>query len=160
MGSKADHNPHANWDWWKCTFYAITLAVYGWKQPSFGHFLAIFGLFCQIFCSSDHIYVYFRLELHQCHTYTCGKVVWGRLAPLQVPFQVRGCPKMPFFRVKMDHDGRLVPGQGNPPGSCLMGHITSQSMGKHDLGPFMPSPATYLVQWPRGSENGYFWAKK
>ena len=57
----------------------------------------------------------------------------------------------------MDHDGRLVPGQGNPPGNCLMGHITSPSMGKDDLGPFMPSPATYLVQW--GCENGYFWVK-
>ena len=70
----------------------------------------------------------------------------------------QGVSKNALFRVKIDHDGRLVPGQGNPPGNCLMGHITSQSMGKHDLGPFMPFPATYLVQW--GSENGYFWVKK
>ena len=68
-----------------------------------------------------------------------------------------GAAKNAHFWVKMDHDGRLVPGQGNPPGNCLMGHITSQSMGKDDLGPFMPSPATYLVQW--GCENGYFWVK-
>ena len=74
-----------------------------------------------------------------------------------MPFPGQGAAKNAHFWVKMDHDGRLVPGQGNPPGNCLMGHITSQSMGKDDLGPFMPSPATYLVQW--GSENGYFWVK-
>ena len=72
-----------------------------------------------------------------------------------MPFSGQGAATNAHFWVKMDHDGRLVPGQGNPPGNCLMGHITSQSMGKPDLGPFMPSPATYLVQW--GSENGYFW---
>ena len=31
MNSKADHNPHAKWDWWQYVFYAITLAIYGWK---------------------------------------------------------------------------------------------------------------------------------
>ena len=31
---------------------------------------------------------------------------------------------------KKAHNGRLVPGQGNPPGNCLVGHITSQSTGK------------------------------
>ena len=61
---------------------------------------------------------------------------------------------MGFFIAKIDHDGRLVPGQGNPPGNCLVGHITSQSTGKHYLGPFKPSPGTHLVLW--GSENGYF----
>ena len=25
IDSKADHNPHANWDWWKYIFYAKTL---------------------------------------------------------------------------------------------------------------------------------------
>ena len=31
MDSKADHDPHANWDWWKYVFYAMTLASYGLK---------------------------------------------------------------------------------------------------------------------------------
>ena len=74
-----------------------------------------------------------------------------------MPFPGQGAAKNAHFWVNMDLDGRLVPGQGNPPGNCLMGHITSQSMGKDDLGPFMPSPAIYLVQW--GCENGYFWVK-
>ena len=84
-------------------------------------------------------------------------MVWGHFPPLQVPFPGQGAAKNAHFWVNMDLDGRLVPGQGNPPGNCLMGHITSQSMGKDDLGSFMPSPATYLVQW--GCENGYFWVK-
>ena len=65
MNSKVDHSPHANWDWWKYIFYAITLVIYGWKWPSFDHFLAIFGLFLQIFYSTDYIYAYFKLEMHQ-----------------------------------------------------------------------------------------------
>ena len=31
IDSKADHNPHANWYWWKYVFYAITLAIHGSK---------------------------------------------------------------------------------------------------------------------------------
>ena len=31
IDSKADHNLHANWYWWKYVFYAITLAIYGSK---------------------------------------------------------------------------------------------------------------------------------
>ena len=51
-----------------------------------GIFLAIFGLFLQTFCSSDYIYAYFKLEMDQELPYTYGKVGWGHLAPLQVPF--------------------------------------------------------------------------
>ena len=38
---------------------------------------------------------------------------------------------MGLFMAKIAHNGELVPGQGNPPGNWLMGHITSHSMGKH-----------------------------
>ena len=41
-----------------------------------------------------------------------------------------------IFMAVIAHNGELVPGQRNPPGNWLMGHITCQSMGKHDLGPF------------------------
>ena len=51
-----------------------------------GLFKAMFGLFLQVFCSTDHIYAYFKLEMDQELPYTYGKVGWGHLAPLQVPF--------------------------------------------------------------------------
>ena len=34
-----------------------------WLKKAF--FLAMFGLFLQTFCSSDYIYAYFKLEMHQ-----------------------------------------------------------------------------------------------
>ena len=61
----------------------------------------MFGLFLQVFCSTDHIYAYFKLEMDQELPYTYGKVGWGHLAPLQVPFQVRGRPKMAHLGPKM-----------------------------------------------------------
>ena len=47
------------------------------------------------------IYAYFKLEMDQELPYTYGKVGWGHLAPLQVPFQVRGRPKMAHLGPKM-----------------------------------------------------------
>jgi len=61
---------------------------------------------------------------------------------------------MGSFMAKIVHIGGLVPGQRNPPGNCLMGHITSQSMGKHYLGPLKPSPGTISGQ--RGSKKWLF----
>ena len=46
----------------------------------------------------------------------------------------------------------------DPSGNCFMSHITSNYMGKHDLGPFKPSPGTQSGQ--RGSENDYIRVKK
>ena len=70
IDSKADHNPHANWYWWKYVFYAITFMLWLisrlWlKIAIIWQILAIFGLFWQIFCSTDSIYAYFKLEMHQ-----------------------------------------------------------------------------------------------
>ena len=39
-----------------------------------------------------------------------------------------------------------------------MGHITTQSMGKHDLGPFKASPGPQSGQ--QGSENYYLLSQK
>ena len=39
-----------------------------------GLFKAMFGLFLQVFCSTDHIYAYFKLEMDQELPYTYGKV--------------------------------------------------------------------------------------
>ena len=39
-----------------------------------GLFKAIFDLFLQVFCSTDHIYAYFKLEMDQELPYTYGKV--------------------------------------------------------------------------------------
>ena len=64
---------------------------------------------------------------------------------------------MGIFMAKIVHIGRLVPNQRNPPGNCLMGHITSQSMGKHYLGPSKPSPSSQLGLG--GVENGSFYGK-
>ena len=46
----------------------------------------------------------------------------------------------------------------DPSGNCFMSHITSNYTGKHDLGPFKPSPGTQSGQ--RGSENDYIRVKK
>ncbi len=39
-----------------------------------GLFKAMFGLFLQVFCSTDHIYAYFKLEMDQELPYTYVKV--------------------------------------------------------------------------------------
>ena len=66
--------------------------------------------------------------------------------------------KMGLFMAKIAHNGELVPGQRNPPGNWLMGHITSHSMGKHYLGPFKSPSGTISGQ--RGSKNALFLWKK
>ena len=59
---------------------------------------------------------------------------------------------------KIAHNGELVPGQGNPPGNWLMGHIISHSMGKHYLGPVKSPSGTISGQC--GSKNALFlWQK-
>ena len=114
----------------------------------------MFGLFLQVFCSTDHIYAYFKLEMDQELPYTYGKVGWGHLAPLQVPFQVRGRPKMPIFWVKIDHDGRLPYQLNNPPGNMKMHQNTPQVMGIHVLDTFTPHPGA--IPGPGRSKNGWF----
>ena len=52
---------------------------------------------------------------------------------------------------KIAHNGELVPGQRNPPGNWLMGHITSHYIGKHYLGPFKSPSGTISGQC--GSKN-------
>ena len=58
---------------------------------------------------------------------------------------------------KIAHNGELDPGQRNPPGNWLMGHITSHSMGKHYLGPFKSPSGTISGQL--GSKNTLFYGR-
>ena len=120
-----------------------------------GLFKANFDLFLQVFCSTDHIYAYFKLEIDQELPYTYGKVGWGHLAPLQVPFEVRGHPKIGQKTAKMTgcHIERK-----NQPGNWLMCHNTPQTMGKDILDTFIPHPG--VIPGPGGSENGCFLGKK
>ena len=48
--SKADHKPHANWDWWKYNFWGIR--------------------FASLFALTDYIYAYFKLEMYKKLPYT------------------------------------------------------------------------------------------
>ena len=43
----------------------------------------------------------------------------------------------------------------NQPGNMIIGHNTSQAMGKGVLDTFMPHPG--VIPGPGGSKNGWFW---
>ena len=64
---------------------------------------------------------------------------------------------MALFLVKIMLQQKAVFKVWNPYRICLMGHITPQSIGKHDLGPLKPPPGVF--PGPGGSKMGHFGVK-
>ena len=65
---------------------------------------------------------------------------------------------MSHFMANIAHNGRLVPRQRNQSRNCPMGNITSQSIGKHYLGPSKPSPGSSIRTGGR-QKLAIFWQK-
>ena len=65
-----------------------------------------------------------------------------------------GVQNMAIWGVKAGYHGRLVTVWVNSSGKCLVCHITSLYMTKHQLGPFMSSRGTFMEQG--GPKYGYF----
>ena len=79
------------------------------------------------------------------------------LCIIQVPFQVRERPKIPFFGVKMDHDGGLPYPPKNPPGNWKMWQNTPVGMEKHGLDTFMHHPG--VIPGDGASKKGLWGVK-
>ena len=104
-------------------------------------------MFFQIFCCQWHSYAHFGSLFNLNIPDPCGVKVSSHFRAIEPYIYGWGGLKIGLFMAKIAHNGELDPGQRNPPGNWLMGHITSHSMGKHYLGPFKPSSGTYPWQW-------------
>ena len=144
-GIKSWPEPIGNWILMKIIFLRHKISHLWWKiaivWAILGHFWHVFADFFVSVTQLCSLWEPFQPG----HSWP----MWGHgLKPFQAHWAINPwleSVKNGSFTAKIDPNGRLIPGQGNPPGNCLVGHITSQSTGKHYLGPFKPSPGTHLV---------------
>ena len=127
------------------------------NSHSLSYFRSFLTCFFRFFAVSDTV----MLTLGAFSTWTFLTHVGSRfqaiLGPLSHTSMAGGGLKMGLLMAKIAHNGKLVPGQRNPPGNWLMGHITSQSIEKHYIWPFKPSSGTY--PWQSGLKNALFYDK-
>ena len=77
------------------------------------------------------------------HSWTC---IWAIFDLSMHIYGAGGVQNMAIWGVKAGYHGRLVTVWVNSSGKCLVCHITSLYMAKHQLGPFMSSRGTFMAQ--------------
>ena len=130
-----------------------------WRKggPKYGYFGGEYrAVMAGLLWGEDPTWKPFYAPYHiSLHGWTC---IWAIFDLSMHIYGAGGVQNMAIWGVKAGYHGRLVTVWVNSSGKCLVCHITSLYMTKHQLGPFMSSRGTFMAQG--GSKIRLFWGEK